>query len=145
MLIPVNKEMLQAEFSAWYMSQCSPKKDCSRTPPKKQLFGSSMTAFFLIWSQYGEITYGLRIIQCSLALIKTKTRRKTQGFYDKPTAKGAAEQDFGSHLQGCPKVLTSPWTQLLLKFSGSPALQQKPWHRVLCPGFFHICSLQKAF
>lgn len=32
MLIPVNKEMLQAEFSAWYMLQCSPKKD--RTPPK---------------------------------------------------------------------------------------------------------------
>lgn len=38
MLIPVNKEMLQAEFSAWYMLQCSPKKDCSRTPSKTAIW-----------------------------------------------------------------------------------------------------------
>jgi len=74
-----------------------------------------------------------------------KARRKIKGFYDKPAANPAAEWGFGSHLKGCPKVLTSHCTQLALKFSGSQAPWQKPWHLVLCSYFFHICSLQKAF
>lgn len=50
--------------------------------------------------------------------LSMKTRKKIKGFYDKPVAKPVAEQGFGSHLKGCPKVLTSHCTQLLLKFSG---------------------------